>query len=88
MKMKSSPDVMKFGIKADSAAKKVSNSISHTWTNQAVVCYYNKCNCTTCSIANADYSFDCQMMSVIKVLLKELGPPDQKKIRKSFVRAH
>lgn len=65
----------------------MSNSITQNWTDQAIRCYYNNCNCNTCTIANNNYSFECQMASVIKILLHELGPPDKERIWKSIIKA-
>ncbi len=60
----------------------ISNSITQNWTEQALRCYRNNCNCEKCSIKSANYSFVCQMPKVLKILLKELGPPEQDKIDK------
>ncbi|MEW5821936.1 MAG: hypothetical protein AB1782_17205 [Cyanobacteriota bacterium] len=65
----------------------MSNSITQNWTDQAIRCYYSNCDCNTCSIANSNYSFECQMASVVKILLNELGPPDRERIWKSIIRA-
>lgn len=60
----------------------ISNSITKNWTDQAIRCYLTKCNCTECSVAKGNYSFVCQMPSVIEILLDQIGPPDQNKINK------
>lgn len=60
----------------------ISGSITKNWTDQAMICYTSGCNCIDCSIAQSNYSFVCQMPEVIKVLLKEVGPPEEDKINK------
>lgn len=68
------------------ASTPMSNSITQNWTDQAVRCYYNQCDCTKCSIANSNYSFECQMASVVRILLNELGPPDRERIWRSIIK--
>ena len=58
----------------------ISNSITQNWTDQAIACYSSGFNCPECTIAQGNYSFVCQMPNVVKILLQELGPPDQQKI--------
>lgn len=65
----------------------MSNSITQNWTDQAIRCYYNNCKCSECSITKANYSFKCQMASVVQILLNELGPPDRDRIWKSIIKA-
>lgn len=65
----------------------MSNSITQNWTDQAIRCFYNRCDCSRCSIYKSGYSFECQMSSVVKVLLDELGPPDKERIWKSIIMA-
>jgi|GEM_PF-641712 len=60
----------------------ISSSITQNWTNQAIMCYTSGCNCTECSITQGNYSFICQMPGVIKILLEQVGPPDQEMIAK------
>ena len=60
----------------------ISNSITKNWTDQALRCYLSNCNCTECSIAKNNYSFACQMPTVIGILLKQIGPPNKNKINK------
>ena len=60
----------------------ISNSITKNWTDQALRCYLSRCNCTDCSIAKSNYSFACQMPTVIGILLKQIGPPHKNKINK------
>ena len=60
----------------------ISNSITKNWTDQAMRCYLSNCNCLDCSVAKGNYSFMCQMSSVIKILLDQIGPPEQNKIDK------
>ena len=60
----------------------ISNSITQNWTDQAVMCYRGGCNCTECSIGQSNYSFVCQMPQVIKILIEQIGPPDQERIEK------
>ena len=64
----------------------MSNSITKNWTDQAIRCFYNNCNCTNCTILKANYSFKCQMSSIVKILVKELGPPDKQRIWKSIIK--
>ena len=54
----------------------LSDSITRTWTEQAVECYSIGCDCKKCSLAGGNYSFVCQMPKVIKSLLKEIGVPE------------
>ncbi|OGH95769.1 MAG: hypothetical protein A2287_03595 [Candidatus Melainabacteria bacterium RIFOXYA12_FULL_32_12] len=61
----------------------ISNSITRNWTDQAIRCYTGGQNCSECSIAKGDYSFVCQMQNVIKILLEQVGPPDQDKVGKA-----
>ena len=60
----------------------ISNSITRNWTDQAIRCYTSDFNCTECTIAQGNYSFVCQMQNVIKILLEQVGPPDEDKIGK------
>jgi len=60
----------------------ISNSIIQNWTDQAIMCYQNNCNCMNCSIASGNYSFVCQMPKVVKLLLEQIGPPDVGKVKK------
>jgi len=60
----------------------ISNSITKNWTDQAIRCYLSNCNCLDCSISKGSYSFTCQMSSVIKILLEQIGPPEKNKIDK------
>ena len=60
----------------------ISTSITQNWTDQAIMCYSGGCNCIECSIAKGNYSFVCQMPNVVKVLLEQIGPPDQERIQK------
>jgi hypothetical protein len=60
----------------------ISNSITKNWTEQAIRCYLSNCNCIDCSISKGNYSFVCQMSSVTKILLDQIGPPEQNKINK------
>ncbi len=60
----------------------ISNSITKNWTDQAMRCYLTGCNCEECSVASGNYSFVCQMPSVIEILLEQIGPPEQNKVRK------
>lgn len=60
----------------------ISNSITKNWTDQAIRCYLTRCNCETCSVASGNYSFVCQMPAVIEILLDQIGPPEQNKIKK------
>lgn len=60
----------------------ISNSITKNWTDQAIRCYLSNSNCIDCSIAKGNYSFVCQMSSVINILLEQIGPPEKNKIEK------
>jgi len=60
----------------------ISNSITKNWTDQAIRCYLSNSNCLDCSVAKSSYSFVCQMSSVIKILLDQIGPPEKNKIDK------
>ena len=60
----------------------ISNSITKNWTDQAIRCYLSNSNCLDCSVAKSSYSLVCQMSSVIKILLDQIGPPEQNKIDK------
>lgn len=60
----------------------ISNSITQNWTDQAILCYTSNFNCGDCSIAQGNYSFVCQMPNIVKVLIDQVGPPDENKINK------
>lgn len=60
----------------------ISSSITKNWTDQAIRCYKSNCNCSDCSIAKGNYSFVCQMPNVIKILLDQIGPPDEERVDK------
>jgi hypothetical protein len=60
----------------------ISNSITKNWTDQAIRCYMSCFNCTGCSISQGNYSFVCQMPQVVKILLEQIGPPEQNKVDK------
>ncbi len=60
----------------------ISNSITRNWTDQAIICYSCGCNCMECSITQGNYSFVCQMHSVVKILLNQIGPPEKERIEK------
>lgn len=60
----------------------ISNSITKNWTDQAIRCYLSNSNCLDCSVAKSSYSFVCQMSSVIRILIDQIGPPEQNKIDK------
>jgi len=53
----------------------LSDSITRTWTEQAMECYSIGCDCKKCSLAGGNYSFVCQMPKVIDVLIKFTGKP-------------
>lgn len=63
-------------------ANEISNSITKNWTDQAIRCYLSNSNCMGCSICSSNYSFVCQMSNVVKILLTQIGPPEQNKIDK------
>ena len=58
----------------------ISSSITKNWTDQAIRCYKSSCNCSDCSIAKGNYSFVFQMPNVIKILLDQIGPPDEERV--------
>lgn len=58
-----------------------SDSITKTWTEQALECYSIGCNCKKCSLAGGNYSFVCQMPKVIDILIKFAGEPSVKSVR-------
>ncbi|HEY9744673.1 MAG TPA: hypothetical protein V6C99_00490 [Oculatellaceae cyanobacterium] len=62
--------------------EEVSTSITQTWTDQAIKCYVTKADCRNCTIPKGGYSFICQMNKVVPVLLKTLGAPDPKRVKK------
>lgn len=62
--------------------EEVSTSITQTWTDQAIKCYVTQANCSNCTIPKGGYSFTCQMNKVVPVLLKTLGAPDSKRVKK------
>lgn len=53
----------------------ISNSITQSWTEQAIECYEINCVCEKCSVSKGNYSFICQMPKVIQQLLKVAGKP-------------
>lgn len=55
----------------------ISESLTQTWTEQAVECYSLRCDCSKCSIAVAKYSFRCKMSEVVAILLNKYGEPQQ-----------
>lgn len=58
----------------------ISDSIVQNWTQSALDCYNLNCECASCPIANAGYSFKCQMKNIVEVLLKTKGLPDESEI--------
>ena len=58
-----------------------SDSITKTWTEQALECYSIGCNCQKCSLAGGNYSFVCQMPKVIDLLIKVAGKPSVKPVK-------
>ncbi len=53
----------------------ISESITKSWTEQAMECYSIKCDCKKCSLAKGNYSFKCQMPRVIDILIGVVGKP-------------
>lgn len=53
----------------------ISNSITQSWTEQALECFEKKCDCQKCSISKGKYSFVCKMPQVIEHLLTSIGKP-------------
>ncbi len=53
----------------------ISDSITQSWTEQAMECYSIKCDCKKCSLRNGGYSFECQMPKVIDILVNAVGVP-------------
>ncbi len=66
----------------------VSQSITQTWTDQAMKCHLLKGNCNECSIPKGGYSFTCQMDKVVPALLKALGPPEIARLKKFSTYMH
>jgi hypothetical protein len=66
----------------------VSNSITQTWTDQAIKCYLTNADCANCSIPRGNYSFTCQMNKVVPVLLSTLGAPDDLRLKKVIPYLH
>lgn len=62
--------------------EEISGSITKNWTDQAIRCYSSGHNCRECSISHANYSFVCQMKNVVKILLEQIGPPEESKVDK------
>jgi hypothetical protein len=62
--------------------EEVSSSITQTWTDQAIKCYVTNADCANCMIPKGGYSFTCQMNKVVPVLVKNLGAPDPRRMRK------
>ena len=79
-KNRSSEQKVQYLIRKDK--NDISGSITKNWTDQAIRCYLSNCNCLDCSIAKSNYSFVCQMPSVVQILLEQIGPPGQNKINK------
>ncbi len=61
----------------------ISDSIVQNWTRQALECYKLNSDCTKCPITKAGYSFKCQMMHIVEILLRTQGLPDEKAIMNS-----
>ena len=53
----------------------ISDSITQSWTEQALECYSINCDCSKCSLRNGKYSFICQMPKVLKILISSVGIP-------------
>lgn len=53
----------------------MSDSITQSWTQQALECYSINCDCSKCSLKNGKYSFICQMPKVIDILINAIGHP-------------
>lgn len=53
----------------------ISESLTQTWTEQAMECYSLNCDCSKCSITRAHYSFRCKMNEVVNILLEKYGKP-------------
>lgn len=53
---------------------RLSSSIVHSWTPQAITCYNLNCDCTKCEISQLGFSFVCQMKGVVEELLKQGEP--------------
>ncbi len=66
----------------EASSDEVSSSITQTWTDQAIKCFMTKADCENCVIPKGNYSFDCHMDKVVPQLIKTLGQPDQRRIRK------
>ncbi|MBY0449260.1 MAG: hypothetical protein K2X01_01365 [Cyanobacteria bacterium] len=66
----------------------VSQSITQTWTDQAMKCHLLQGNCNECSIPKGGYSFTCQMDKVVPALFKALGPPESGRLKKFSTYMH
>lgn len=55
----------------------ISDSIVQNWTQQALECYELNCDCNSCPIKLGNYSFKCQMKSIVDILLKTKGLPNK-----------
>lgn len=53
----------------------MSDSITQSWTEQAIECYKLNCDCSNCSVSRGNYSFACQMPKVLEILIKTIGAP-------------
>lgn len=53
----------------------LSDSVTRTWTPQALECYGLNCDCSKCSITKGNYSFECKMPEVLKKLVQNVGLP-------------
>ena len=54
----------------------ISESITQSWTEQALECYRLGCDCSRCSISKGQYSFVCQMPKVLDILINVCGKPN------------
>ena len=61
------------------ANEEISDSITQNWTQQALECYENNCDCKRCSLSQGHYSFICQMPRVIETLVATVGAPEKQR---------
>lgn len=63
-------------------SESISQSITQTWTDQAIKCYLTQADCANCVIPRGNYSFTCQMNKVVPVLLASIGEPEAERVEK------
>ena len=56
---------------AESKDDYISETITESWTPQAIECWKLQQKCSACSIGLGNYSFECQMPKIVKILLEK-----------------